>query len=166
MIAGDYPAFSALLITSPRGFYMSMMKEFKEFAIKGNVVDLAVAVIIGGAFGKIVTSFVSDIVMPPLGMAMGKVNFTDLFIDLSGKGFTSLKAAKDAGAPVISYGVFINTIIDFTIIAFVIFLVIKQINRMKKEPAPAPPNTKDCPFCCSAVPIPAKRCPHCTSELG
>ena len=144
---------------------MSMMKEFKEFAVKGNVVDLAVGVIIGAAFGKIVTSFVSDVVMPPLGMAMGKVNFTDLFIDLSGQGFTSLKAAKDAGAPIISYGVFINTIIDFTIIAFVIFLVIKQINRMKKEPAPAPPNTKDCPFCCTAIPIAAKRCPQCTSEL-
>jgi large conductance mechanosensitive channel len=144
---------------------MSMMQEFKEFAVKGNVVDLAVGVIIGGAFGKIVTSFVSDVVMPPLGMAMGKVNFTDLFIDLSGQGFTSLKAAKDAGAPIISYGVFINTIIDFTIIAFVIFLVIKQINRMKKEPAPAPPNTKDCPFCCTAIPIAAKRCPKCTSEL-
>lgn len=145
---------------------MSMMKEFKEFAVKGNVIDLAVGVIIGGAFGKIVSSFVSDIVMPPLGMAMGKVNFTDLFIDLSGKGFTSLKAAKDAGAPVISYGVFINTLLDFVIIAFVIFMVIKQINRLKKEPAPAPPNTKDCPFCCSAIPTPAKRCPQCTSELA
>ena len=145
---------------------MSMMKEFKEFAVKGNVIDLAVGVIIGGAFGKIVTSFVSDIVMPPLGMAMGKVNFSDLFIDLSGKGFTSLKAAKDAGAPVISYGLFINTILDFVIIAFVIFMVIKQINRLKKEPAPAAPNTKECPFCCSAVPIPAKRCPQCTSELA
>jgi large conductance mechanosensitive channel len=145
---------------------MSIMREFKEFAVKGNVVDLAVGVIIGGAFGKIVTSFVSDVVMPPLGMAMGMVNFSDLFIDLSGKGFATLKAAKDAGAPVISYGLFINTLIDFAIIAFVIFLVIKQINRMKKEPAPAPPNTKDCQFCCSAVPIPAKRCPYCTSELA
>ena len=145
---------------------MSMMQEFKEFAVKGNVVDLAVGVIIGGAFGKVVSSFVSDVVMPPIGMAMGKVNFTDLFIDLSGQGFTSLKAAKDAGAPVISYGIFINTIIDFIIIALVIFLVIKQINRMKKEPAPAPPNTKDCPYCCSAIPIPAKRCPQCTSEVA
>jgi len=144
---------------------MSMLKEFKEFAVKGSVIDLAVGVIIGGAFGKIVTSFVSDIVMPPIGMAMGKVNFSDLFIDLSGKGFPTLKAAKDAGAPVISYGVFANTILDFIIIAFVIFLVIKQINRMKKEPVPAPPNTKDCPFCCSAIPIQAMRCPHCTSEL-
>lgn len=144
---------------------MGMMQEFKEFAVKGNVVDLAVGVIIGGAFGKIVTSFVSDIVMPPLGLIMGKVNFTDLFINLSGKPFDSLKAAKDAGAPVISYGVFINTMIDFIIIAFVIFLVIKQINRMKKEPAPAPPNTKECPHCLSAIPINAKKCGFCTSDL-
>jgi large conductance mechanosensitive channel len=145
---------------------MAIMKEFKEFAVKGNVVDLAVGVIIGAAFGKIVTSFVSDIVMPPLGLVMGKVNFSDLYIDLSGKGFASLKAAKDAGAPVISYGVFINTVIDFTIIAFVIFMVIKQINRFKKEAVPAPASTKECPFCCMAIPIPAKRCPQCTSELG
>ncbi|WP_306537476.1 large conductance mechanosensitive channel protein MscL [Geobacter sp.] len=144
---------------------MGMMQEFKEFAVKGNVVDLAVGVIIGGAFGKIVTSFVSDIVMPPLGMAMGKVNFTDLFINLSDTPYDSLKAAKDAGAPVISYGVFINTMIDFIIIAFVIFLVIKQINRMKKEPAPAPPNTKDCPHCLSAIPINATKCGFCTSDL-
>lgn len=141
------------------------MEEFKEFAVKGNVVDLAVGVIIGGAFGKIVTSFVSDIVMPPLGLIMGKVNFTDLFINLSGKPFDSLKAAKDAGAPVISYGVFINTLIDFIIIAFVIFMVIKQINRFKKEPAPAPPNTKECPHCLSAVPIKATKCAFCTSDI-
>lgn len=144
---------------------MGMMQEFKEFAVKGNVVDLAVGVIIGGAFGKIVTSFVSDIVMPPLGMVMGKVNFTDLFINLSDKPYDSLKAAKDAGAPVISYGVFINTMIDFIIIAFVIFMVIKQINRIKKEPAPAPPNTKDCPYCLSAVPAKATKCGFCTSDL-
>ncbi|ABB32743.1 large conductance mechanosensitive channel protein [Geobacter metallireducens RCH3] len=144
---------------------MGMMEEFKEFAVKGNVVDLAVGVIIGGAFGKIVTSFVSDIVMPPLGLIMGKVNFTDLFINLSGKPFDSLKAAKDAGAPVISYGVFINTLIDFIIIAFVIFMVIKQINRFKKEPAPAPPNTKECPHCLSAVPIKATKCAFCTSDI-
>ena len=144
---------------------MGMMQEFKEFAVKGNVVDLAVGVIIGGAFGKIVTSFVSDIVMPPLGMVMGKVNFTDLFINLSDKPYDSLKAARDAGAPVISYGVFINTMIDFVIIAFVIFMVIKQINRMKKEPAPAPPNTKDCPHCLSAVPLKATKCGFCTSDL-
>lgn len=141
-----------------------MFKEFKEFAMKGNVVDLAIGVIIGGAFGKIVTSVVNDIVMPPIGLLMGKMDFSNLFIDLSGKGYESLKAAKDAGAPVISYGAFINTVLDFVIVAFVIFLVVKQINRMKKEPVPAPPDTKECAFCCSAIPLKATRCPHCTSE--
>lgn len=141
-----------------------MFKEFKEFAMKGNVVDLAIGVIIGGAFGKIITSVVNDIVMPPIGLLMGKMDFSNLFIDLSGKGYESLKAAKDAGAPVISYGAFINTVLDFVIVAFVIFLVVKQINRMKKEPVPAPPDTKECAFCCSAIPLKATRCPHCTSE--
>ncbi|AJE04145.1 large-conductance mechanosensitive channel protein MscL [Geobacter pickeringii] len=142
-----------------------MLKEFKEFAMKGNVIDLAVGIIIGGAFGKIVTSFVNDILMPPLGLLLGKMDFTNLFINLSGKEFPSLKAAKDAGAPVISYGVFINTVLDFIIVAFAIFLVIKQINRMKAEPVPVPPNTKECGFCFSAIPIKATRCPHCTSEV-
>ncbi|BEH11325.1 MULTISPECIES: large conductance mechanosensitive channel protein MscL [Geobacter] len=141
-----------------------MFKEFKEFAMKGNVVDLAIGVIIGGAFGKIITSAVNDIVMPPIGLLMGKMDFSNLFIDLSDKGYESLKAAKDAGAPVISYGAFINTVLDFVIVAFVIFLVVKQINRMKKEPVPAPPDTKECAFCCSAIPLKATRCPHCTSE--
>ncbi len=141
-----------------------MFKEFKEFAMKGNVVDLAIGVIIGGAFGKIVTSVVNDIVMPPIGLLMGKMDFSNLFVDLSGKGYESLKAAKDAGAPVISYGAFINTVLDFVIVAFVIFLVVKQINRLKKEPVPAPPDTKECAFCCSAIPLRAIRCPHCTSE--
>ena len=142
-----------------------MFKEFKEFAMKGNVIDLAVGIIIGGAFGKIVTSFVNDILMPPLGLLLGKMDFTNLFINLSGKEFPSLKAAKDAGAPVISYGVFINTVLDFVIVAFAIFLVIKQINRIKREPAPAAPNTKECGFCFSAIPIKATRCPQCTSEV-
>lgn len=142
-----------------------MLKEFKEFAMKGNVIDLAVGIIIGGAFGKIVTSFVNDILMPPLGLLLGKMDFTNLFINLSGKEFPSLKAAKDAGAPVISYGVFINTVLDFIIVAFAIFLVIKQINRLKAEPAPVPPNTKECGFCFSAIPIKATRCPQCTSEV-
>jgi len=120
---------------------MSMLKEFKEFAMRGNVVDLAVGVIIGGAFGKIVTSIVNDVLMPPIGKAMGGVNFADLFINLdSAKGtFASLKAAKDAGAAVIAYGSFINTVIDFTIVAFCIFMVIKGMNSMKKKPAPAAP---------------------------
>lgn len=142
-----------------------MLKEFKEFAMKGNVIDLAVGIIIGGAFGKIVTSFVNDILMPPLGLLLGKMDFTNLFINLSGKEFPSLKAAKDAGAPVISYGIFINTVLDFVIVAFAIFLVIKQINRLKREPAPAAPNTKECGFCFSAIPIKATRCPQCTSEV-
>jgi len=119
---------------------MSMIKEFKEFAMKGNVVDLAVGVIIGAAFGKIVTSMVNDILMPPIGKAMGGVNFADLFINLDAKGpFTSLKAAKDAGAAVIAYGSFINTVIDFTIVAFCIFMVVKAMNAMKRKPAAAAP---------------------------
>jgi large conductance mechanosensitive channel len=143
-----------------------MLKEFRDFAIKGNVVDLAVAVIIGGAFGKIVTSFVSDILMPPLGLLLGNVDFANLFITLTpGKTFESLKQAKDAGAATLNYGLFINTVIDFVFVAFAIFLMIKQINRFKKEEAPAPVTTRDCPFCCSAVPLAASRCPHCTSQL-
>ncbi|MBT1072920.1 large conductance mechanosensitive channel protein MscL [Pelotalea chapellei] len=142
-----------------------MLKEFKEFALKGNVVDLAVAVIIGGAFGKIITSFVSDILMPPLGMVLGKVDFTNLFINLSGTPFATLKEAKAAGAPVISYGVFINTVIDFTLVAFAIFIALKWLSKLKKEPLPAPPNTKECGFCYSSIPVKASRCPQCTSEL-
>jgi len=142
-----------------------MFKEFKEFAIKGNVVDLAVAVIIGGAFGKIISSFVSDILMPPLGLILGKVDFTNLFISLSGTHYETLAAAKAAGAPIISYGIFINTLIDFILVAIAIFIALKWLSKLKKEPLPAPPNTKECAFCCSSIPIPATRCPQCTSEL-
>ena len=142
-----------------------MLKEFKEFALKGNVLDMAVGIIIGAAFGKIVSSFVSDVIMPPIGLVLGKVDFNELFLNLSDKTVNTLAEAKAAGAPVIKYGVFINTIIDFAIIAFVIFLVVQQINRLKKTPQPAPPNTKECPFCFSAIPIKATRCPQCTSEL-
>ena len=142
-----------------------MLKEFKEFIMRGNVLDLAVGIIIGGAFGKIVSSFVSDILMPPLGLIMGKVNFADLFINLSDKPYPTVAAAKAAGAPTINYGMFINTVIDFVIVAFAIYLMIQQVNRLKKKPAEAPPATKDCPFCCTAVPIKAIRCPHCTSSL-
>ncbi|MBN2006033.1 MAG: large conductance mechanosensitive channel protein MscL [Anaerolineae bacterium] len=142
-----------------------MWEEFKKFVMRGNVLDLAVAVIIGGAFGKIVTSFVNDILMPPIGLALGKVDFSNLFIDLSGKGYPSLAAATEAGAATINYGIFLNNILDFVIVAFVIFLLVRQMNKMKKvEPAPAP-TTKECPFCCSQVPLKATRCPHCTSEL-
>ena len=142
-----------------------MLKEFKEFIMRGNVVDLAVGIIIGGAFGKIVSSFVGDILMPPLGLLLGKMNFSDLFINLSGTTYPSVAAAKAAGAPTINYGIFINTVIDFVIVAFAIYLMIVQINRLKQKPVEAPPNTKDCTFCLSAIPLKAVRCPHCTSNL-
>jgi large conductance mechanosensitive channel len=142
-----------------------MLKEFREFVMRGNVVDMAVGIIIGAAFGKIVTSFVSDVLMPPIGLLMGKMDFSNLFIDLSGTGFATLAEAKKAGAATINYGLFFNTILDFVIVAFAIFLLIRQINRMKREPAPAAPDTKECPFCLSMVPLKAVRCPHCTSEL-
>ena len=144
-----------------------MWKEFKEFVMRGNVLDLAIAVILGGAFGKIVTSFVNDVLMPPIGLLLGKVNFADLFIDLSGEGYASLAVAQEAGAATINYGVFFNAILDFIIVAFVIFLVVRQINKMKKEEpaAPAAPTTKSCPYCFTDIPIEATRCPHCTSTL-
>jgi large conductance mechanosensitive channel len=144
-----------------------MFKEFKEFIMRGNVVDLAIAVVIGGAFGKIITSFVEDVLMPPIGLALGKVDFSNLFLNLSGKDFPSVAAAKAAGAATLNYGIFFNHVINFLIVALAIFLLIKQINRMNK-PAPAPaaaPTTKDCPHCLSAVPLKATKCAHCTSEL-
>jgi len=145
-----------------------MLKEFKEFASKGNVIDLAVGVVIGAAFGKIVTSFVSDVLMPPIGLVLGKVDFSNLFINLSSKPAETLAEAKKLGIPTLNYGVFLNTTIDFLIVAFAIFLVVKRVNRLKREPAPAPvePTTKECPQCCTAVPIKAVRCPHCTSAIG
>jgi large conductance mechanosensitive channel len=142
-----------------------MLKEFKEFAMKGNVLDMAVGIIIGAAFGKIVSSFVNDVIMPPIGLLLGKVDFSELFVNLSDKTVNTLAEAKAAGAPVLKYGIFVNTVIDFVIIAFAIFLVVQQINRLKKAPQPAPPNTKECPFCFSAIPVKATRCPQCTSEL-
>ena len=144
-----------------------MLKEFRDFAIKGNVIDLAIGIIIGTAFGRIVTSLVTDIIMPPLGVLLGKVDFSNMYINLSGKAYASLADAKTAGAATINYGLFINTIIDFIIVAFVIFLMVRGINRMKKAPAPAPviPNTKECPFCYTQIPLKATRCPNCTSEL-
>jgi large conductance mechanosensitive channel len=148
------------------GKEMKMFKEFKEFAMKGNLMDIAVGFIIGGAFGKIVTSLVNDILMPPLGMLLGKVDFSKLFIDLSGAGHPTLDAAKAAGAATLNYGAFINTIIDFLLVALALFFVIKQMNKLRKPaPAPAAPAAKDCPYCLSAVPLKAVRCPHCTSEL-
>jgi large conductance mechanosensitive channel len=142
-----------------------MFKEFKEFVQRGNVMDLAIGIIIGAAFGKIITSFVSDILMPPIGLALGKVDFANLYITLSGGHYETLKAAKEAGAVTINYGLFLGTVIDFLIVAFVIFLVIKQINRMKRKPDEPAPSTHECPFCLSSIPIKATRCPHCTSDL-
>ena len=143
-----------------------MFKEFKEFAMKGSVMDLAVGVIIGAAFGKIVTSFVNDILMPPLGLVIGKADFSNLFIDLSGQNYGTVAAAKEAGAATINYGIFINNIIDFIIVAFAIFLVVRQINRLDRKPAPATPSTRDCPFCLSTIALKATRCPNCTSQIG
>jgi len=144
-----------------------MFKEFKEFAMRGNVLDMAVGIIIGGAFGKIITSFVGDVLMPPIGLLLGKADFSNMFINLGEGTFTKLVEAKAAGAPTLNYGLFMNTIIDFVIVAFAIFLLVRQVNRLQREPAPAPaaPTTKDCPYCCSAVLLKATRCPACTSEL-
>jgi large conductance mechanosensitive channel len=144
---------------------MGMIQEFKEFAIRGNVMDMAVGVIIGAAFGKIVNSMVNDLLMPPLGKVMGNLNFNDLFINLdSTKAAESLAKAKEAGIPVFAYGAFLTTVIDFAILAFCIFIMVKAINSLKKAPA-ASPNTKECPFCLSKIPLKATRCPHCTSEV-
>ena len=145
---------------------MSMLKEFKEFAMRGNVVDMAVGIIIGGAFGKIVTGVVNDIIMPPVGLLVGKVDFSSLFINISGKSYDSLAAAKAAGAATINYGMFLNTVIDFVIVAFVIFQMIRLMNKMQKKPEAATvPTTKECPHCFSTIGIKATRCPHCTSQL-
>jgi len=143
-----------------------MFKEFKEFVIRGNVLDMAVGIIIGAAFGKIVTSFVGDILMPPLGLLLGKMDFANLFVDLKGGQYPTLAAAKAAGAATINYGVFLNTIVDFMLVGFAVFLIVRQANKLKRQPAPAPPATKECVFCYSAIPIKATRCPNCTSQLG
>jgi large conductance mechanosensitive channel len=145
----------------------NMWREFREFAMRGNVVDLAVGIIIGVAFGKIITSLVNDVIMPPIGLILGRVDFSNLFIDLSGQTYASLAEAKAAGAPTINYGVFFNNVIDFIIVAFAIFLLVRFINRLNRQPqaAPAAPTTKECPFCVSSIPVRATRCPQCTSTL-
>lgn len=142
-----------------------MFKEFQEFIKRGNVIDLAVAVVIGAAFGKIVTSLVEGIIMPPIGLALGKVNFADLFIDLSGTHPASLAAAKAAGTPVIAYGAFLNDLINFLIIAFVVFLIVRSFNRMKSKQETGPVTTKDCPHCLSTIPLKATRCAECCVDL-
>ena len=142
-----------------------MLREFKDFVTRGNVLDLAIAVVIGAAFGKIVSSVVTDILMPPIGLAMGGVDFSNLFVDLSGRSHASLAEAKAAGAATINYGVFLNTLIEFLIIAFVLFVIVKQLNRLRRQPPPAEPTEKVCPFCVSTIPLKAVRCAHCTSAL-
>ncbi len=145
-----------------------MLKEFKEFAMRGNVVDMAVGIVIGVAFGAIIKSLVADIIMPPIGLLLGGVDFSEIFINLSGGDFASLAAAKEAGAATINLGVFINTVLNFLIVAFAIFMVIRGMNRFtKKEEAPEPEaTTKECQYCYSTIPIQATRCGHCTSELA
>ena len=144
----------------------SLATEFKNFALKGNVIDLAVGVIIGAAFGKIVTSFVGDVLMPPLGVLLGKVDFSNLFVNLSGTAYATLADAKKAGAATLNYGLFVNTVIDFLIVAFVIFILVKQVNRLKAPAAAAPAApTKACPLCTSQIPEKAIRCPQCTGDL-
>jgi large conductance mechanosensitive channel len=154
-------AFSCVLATK-FPWRWALLKEFKEFAVKGNVMDLAVAVVLGAAFGKVVSSFVSDIITPPIGKLLGNIDFASLFINLSDQNFQTLSEAKKAGAPVIAYGLFLNAIFDFIIIAFVLFLLVRQMNRLKGPP-PVPPPTKECPFCCSMIAIKASKCPNCTS---
>jgi large conductance mechanosensitive channel len=141
-----------------------MLREFKAFAMRGNVVDLAVGIVIGAAFGKIVTSLVNDILMPPIGLLLGRVDFSNLFLNLSAQSYASLAEAKAAGAPTLNVGLFLNTVIDFVIVAFAIFLVVRFINRLHQAP-PATPTTKACPYCISVIPLTASRCPQCTSEL-
>jgi large conductance mechanosensitive channel len=145
---------------------IKMLKEFKEFAMRGNVLDMAVGIIIGAAFGRIITSLVNDVLMPPIGLFLGKVDFSSLFVNLSGTAYPTLAEAKKAGASVIAYGAFLNTILDFVIVALVIFLLIRQVNRLKKPAPAAAPTTKDCPYCLTAIPVKATRCGHCTSQLA
>jgi large conductance mechanosensitive channel len=144
-----------------------MMKEFKEFAMRGSVIDLAVGVIIGAAFGRIVSSLVEDVIMPPIGRLLGHVDFSNLFFNLSEKSYETLAAAKAAGAPTLNYGLFLSTVINFLIVAFSVFIVVQQVNRWTKKPAAAAaPTTKDCPQCAMSIPIAAKRCGHCTAQLA
>lgn len=141
-----------------------MWKEFKEFAVKGNALDLAVGVIIGAAFGKIVTSLVEDLIMPPLGFLVGKIDYSNLFVSLDGKTYATLKAAKDAGAPIVAYGAFFNNVLNFLIVAFAVFLIVRQINRFRRG-EDEKPKARECPFCKQSIALEATRCPHCTSQL-
>jgi large conductance mechanosensitive channel len=141
-----------------------MLKEFKEFAMRGNVLDMAVGIILGVAFGRIVTSFVNDILMPPVGLLLGKIDFSNLFLDLSGQDYATLAEAQTAAAPTLNYGIFLNHVLDFVIVAFAVFLLVRQVNRMRRQP-PAEATTRECPFCISTISLRATRCPHCTTQL-
>jgi large conductance mechanosensitive channel len=143
-----------------------MFKEFKEFAMKGNVLDMAVGIVIGAAFGGIVTSFVNDVLMPPLGRILGHMDFSNLFISLNGQHYDTIAAAKAAGAATLNYGLFINAVVNFLIVAFAIFLLVRAVNRMRKQEPAAAPTTRDCPRCLSSVPLKATRCAFCTSDLS
>lgn len=142
-----------------------MLKEFKEFALRGSVLDMAIGIILGVAFGKIITSFVEDILMPPLGLLIGKVDFSNLFFSLTGRHFDSVAAAKAAGAPTLNYGMFVNNVLNFLLIAFAIFLLIRQVNRFKRQAPAAAPSMRECPYCCASIPLKASRCSSCTSEV-
>jgi large conductance mechanosensitive channel len=143
----------------------TMLKEFKEFALRGNVMDMAIGIILGVAFGRIISSFVEDILMPPLGLALGKVDFSNLFVSLTGQHFDTLAAAKAAGVPTLNYGLFASHVLNFLLVAFAIFLLVKQVNRYKRQQEAPAPSTRECPHCLSVIPLQATRCAHCTSEL-
>ena len=142
-----------------------MLQEFKKFLMRGNVIDLAVGLVIGAAFTAVVTSFVNDLLMPPIGRALGRVSFTDLFVSLDGRSYPSLAAAKAAAAPTLNYGVFLTTVMNFVIVGFAVFLVVRAVNRLAAPRPAAPVTTRDCPYCATAIPLRAVRCPHCTSEV-
>ena len=144
---------------------MGLIREFKEFAVKGSVLDVAIGIIIGASFGNVVNSLVKDVIMPPIGLLLGKVDFINLFVSLNGVHYETLAVAQTAGAPTINYGTFINTVISFLIVAFVIFLLVRQVNAMRSKPMPLALTTKDCPYCKENIPLAAVRCPHCTSDL-
>jgi len=165
-VYGCRPSRAALTYPQPAE-EPKMWTEFKAFVMRGNVLDMAVGVVIGAAFGKIVTSIVNDVLMPPIGLLLRNVDFSNLFINLSGTPYASLADAKKAGAATLNYGVFLTTVLEFLIVAFVVFLVVKQVNRIlpKPAPAPAPPATRDCPYCKTTIPLGAIRCPNCTSEI-
>lgn len=142
-----------------------MLKEFREFAIRGNMVDMAVGIIIGGAFGKVVSSLVTDVIMPPVGMLTGRVDFTNLFINLTPVPYPTLADAKAAGAPTINYGAWLTTVVDFVLVAFAVFLLVHAVNQLRRPEAAAPPATRECPLCLSVIPVKAVRCAHCTAEV-